>query len=112
MENKVIVDGKIQKDVKVFSNSIIFNLSIITGTYKTFNDNLKNRYTFIKCMYKGEVTPEIEKLLSEDSYIHLDGKLDSEHYKSKTGKIVYNKIIVAEKVTPLSEEEVKNYGSS
>ena len=29
------------------------------------------------------------------------GKLDSEQYQSKTGKIVYNKILVAEKINQL-----------
>ena len=40
LKNEIILDGKVQKDVKIFDEVINFNISAITGEYK----NLENNY--------------------------------------------------------------------
>jgi single-stranded DNA-binding protein len=102
LKNEVIIDGKVQKDVKYFSDVINFNLSIITGKYLTPDNVTKKRYTFIKTIYKGEINDKIKDIIKTGNFIRVQGKLDSEQYQSQTGKIVYNKILVIDNVTLLN----------
>ena len=102
LKNEFILDGKIQKDVKVFNDIINFNISSITGEYITLENRKKNRYTFIRVIYDGQIDDKIKKIISEGNFIRVYGKLDSEQYESKSGKIVYNKILKASKVTLLN----------
>ena len=101
LQNQIVLDGKVQKDVKIFDDIVNFNLSSITGKYISPNNEEKSRYTFIRVIYDGEVTDKIKQILQPGNFIRMYGKLDSEQYQSKTGKIVYNKILVAEKINQL-----------
>lgn len=101
LKNEIILDGKVQKDVKIFDEVINFNISAITGEYKNLENNKKNRYTFIRVIYVGEITDEVKSIIKTGNYIRIFGKLDSEQYKSQTGKIVYNKILCVDKVEKL-----------
>lgn len=101
LKNEIVLDGKVQKDVNYFDEMINFNISAITGTYLTPTNYKKNRYTFIRVIYEGDITDEIKEIIKSGNFVRICGKLDSEQYKSKTGKIVYNKILVVNKVTKL-----------
>ena len=101
LKNEIILDGKVQKDVKVFDEVINFNISAITGEYTNLENIKKNRYTFIRVIYMGEITNEVKEIIKTGNYIRIYGKLDSEQYKSQTGKIVYNKILCVNKVEKL-----------
>ena len=104
LKNEIILDGKVQKDVKYFDELINFNISSITGEYLTPENTTKNRYTFIKTIYNGDVTDKVKNIIKTGNFVRLYGKLDSEQYKSQTGKIVYNKVLVVNKVTQLLYE--------
>ena len=104
MKNEFILDGKVQKDVKTFDAMISFNVAAITGKTQTIENKYKNRFTFIRVLYLGEVTDEIRSIISEGNYVRIFGKLDSEQYIDKNGKTVYNKILNANKVEKLEEE--------
>lgn len=101
LKNEIILDGKVQKDVKVFDEVINFNISAITGEYNNLENTKKNRYTFIRVIYVGEINDEVKSIIQTGNYIRIYGKLDSEQYKSQTGKIVYNKILCVNKVEKL-----------
>ena len=101
LRNEVVLDGKVQKDVKVFDKIINFNISAITGEYTSPQNIKKNRYTFIRAVYEGDVTEEIKKIIVEGNFVRVYGRLDSEQYNSKAGKKVYNKILVINKATKL-----------
>lgn len=96
--NKVIVDGCIQKDVRLFDEIASFNLSVLTGVYNCANNTTKNRYTFYRVIVPFEIDEKMEELLQSGSMIRMYGKLDSEIYVTDTGKYVYNKILCAEKI--------------
>lgn len=101
LRNEIVLDGKVQKDVKIFDKLVNFNISAITGRYITPQNLERNRYTFIRVVYEGEVTEEVKDSIKEGNFVRIYGKLDSEQYKSQTGKFVYNKILVVNKVTKL-----------
>ena len=101
LKNEIVLDGKVQKDVKIFDEVINFNISAITGEYTNLENNKKNRYTFIRVVYDGEINDEVKSIIKTGNYIRIYGKLDSEQYKSQTGKIVYNKILCVNKVEKL-----------
>lgn len=101
LKNEIILDGKVQKDVKVFDEVINFNISAITGEYKTLENTKKNRYTFIRVVYVGDINDEVKNTIKTGNFIRIYGKLDSEQYKSQSGKIVYNKILCINKVERL-----------
>ena len=101
LKNEIILDGKVQKDVKIFDEVINFNISAITGEYKNLENNKKNRYTFIRVIYVGEITDEVKSIIKTGNYIRIFFFFYSEQYKSQTGKIVYNKILCVDKVEKL-----------
>lgn len=103
MRNEFILDGKIQKDVKYFDEVIVFNLSVITGKTKTLKNKDRDKFTFIKVLYLGEIDDEIRNLLQEGNLIRVYGKLDSEQYVVNSGKTVYNKILSSNKVEGLED---------
>lgn len=101
MKNELIIDARIQKDVQIFSELAVFNVAIRTGKFTLLDGSEKNRHTYIKVIYAGEVDDNLRKQLVYFNLIRIYGKLDSEQYKAKSGKIVFNKIIRAEKIVPL-----------
>lgn len=101
LRNEIVLDGKVQKDVKYFDELINFNISAITGTYLTLDNYKKNRYTFIKVVYDGEITEKINEIIQPGNFVRICGKLDSERYLSKSGKPVYNKVLVVNKISKL-----------
>lgn len=96
--NKIVLDCKVQKDMKLFDEVANFNVSSITGQYVLKNNEKKNRFTYIRVLYPHEVTDQIREILQPDSMIRIYGKLDSEQYPTSSNKIVYNKIIRADKI--------------
>ena len=107
-KNEIILDGKVQKDVKYFDKVINFNISSITGQYTTPENLIKNRYTFIKAIYSSEdvIEDEVKDIIKTGNYIRVYGRLDCEQYKSQTGKVVYNKVIMIDKVVLLKYDPV------
>ena len=96
--NSVIVDAKIQPDVKVFDEIANFNVSILSGYFTMPTGYQKNRYTFIRVVYTGIINDKVKMLIQPGNFIRLYGKLDSEHYRSKSDKTVYNKVLVIDKI--------------
>lgn len=96
--NQIILDCKIQKDVKLFDEVANFNVSSITGQFQLINNVVKNRFTYIKVVYPHEVDERIEEILQPESMVRIYGKIDSEQYQTSNNKIVYNKIICADKI--------------
>ena len=105
MKNEFILDGKIQKDVKYFDDVIVFNLSIITGKTKTLRNKDRDKFTFIKVLYLGNIDENIKNIIQEGNQVRVYGKLDSEQYVVNSGKTVYNKILSSNQVEILDGEE-------
>ena len=107
LKNEFILDGKVQKDVKVFDTMISFNVASITGKVQTIENRYRNRFTFIRVLYVNNIDDKIKEIISEGNYIRIYGKLDSEQYIDKNGKTVYNKILNANRVVLLQEVDGK-----
>ena len=99
--NKVIIDGCVQKDVKLFDEIANFNISSITGTYSCMDNTEKNRFTYIRIIYPKHINEYMEELLQPGCMIRITGKIDSEQYETINHKIVYNKVICAEKISKI-----------
>lgn len=96
--NKVVLDCKVQKDIRLFDEIANFNVSSVTGYFNLINNVKKNRFTYIRVIYPYEVTDDIINILQPDSMIRIYGKIDSEQYQTSNNKLVYNKIICADKI--------------
>lgn len=96
--NQLIIDCSVQKDTHLMEEIANFNVSAITGTYICMDNSKKNRFTYFRVLYPYPVTQEIIDLLQPGSMIRLYGKLDSEQYVTKNNKIVYNKVLCADKI--------------
>lgn len=96
--NQIILDCKVQKDVKLFDEVPNFNVSSITGQYTLADNTKKNRFTYIRVLYPHEVTDRVVDVLQPNSMIRIYGRLDSEQYPTANKKIVYNKLICADKI--------------
>lgn len=108
--NNIILDGCVQKDVKLFDEVASFNISSITGKYTCVDGSEKNRFTYIRVVYAGEVDERIEDILQPGAMIRVYGKLDSEQYVTNSNKVVYNKIICTDKVVRIRySEEINEY---
>lgn len=99
--NSVIVDVKIQPDVKLFEDSINFTGSVLSGKFTMPDASVKNRYTFIRTIYCSPVDEELKELVKPGNYIRVYAQLDSEIYKAKSGKTVYNKVLRAERISKI-----------
>ena len=102
--NQIIIDCSVQKDTRLFEEIANFNVSAKTGEYTVPStdpntpNKTKNRFTYIRVVYPHEVTQQIVDLLQPGSMIRLYGKLDSEQYETKREKIVFNKVICADRI--------------
>lgn len=97
--NKVIVDVKVQPDVKLFEDSINFTGSVLSGKFTMPDASWKNRYTFIRIVYCDAVDDKLKNMIQPGNYVRVYAQLDSEIYKAKSGKTVYNKILRAERIS-------------
>lgn len=108
--NKIIIDGCIQKDAKLYEEIANFNISAITGEYTCVNGTKKNRFTYIRVVYPKPIDEYMESILQPGIMIRIYGKLDSEQYKTASDKIVYNKIIVAEEIVRIKyDKDLQDY---
>ena len=70
----------------------------------------KNRFTYIRVVFPQQITKYLEDILQPGAMIRIYGKLDSEQYKTASEKIVYNKILVANKIVKIKyDKELKDY---
>lgn len=96
--NKIILDGRVQKDTKLFSDIASFNISAVTGKFTLIDGKQKNRFTFIRVIYPHPIDEYIEDIVQPNSFVRIYGKIDSERYVTPNGKNVYNKVICADKI--------------
>ena len=92
-KNEFVLDGKVQKGVKLFDEVASFNISAITGEYLLPDETRCNRYTYIRVVFVGKITEYVKETIKTGNLVRLIGKLDSEQYVAKTGKVVYNKVL-------------------
>jgi len=108
--NKIILDGCVQKDVKLFEEIANFNISAITGKYNCIDNTTKNRFTYIRIVYPMDVDERLESILQPGVMVRVYGKIDSEQYVTSSNKVVYNKIICAEKIVRIRfNEDIQDY---
>ncbi|MBQ8218182.1 MAG: single-stranded DNA-binding protein [Bacilli bacterium] len=108
--NKIILDGCVQKDVKLFEEIANFNISAITGKYTCLDNTTKNRFTYIRVVYPSEIDERLEEILQPGVMVRVYGKIDSEQYVTSSNKVVYNKIICAEKIVRIRfNEDIQDY---
>ena len=75
----------------------------------SFN-NYKNRFTYIRVVYPFEIDEHIEEILQPNSMIRIYGQLDSEQYITSSNKVVYNKIIKADKLVRIRfNKDIQEY---
>ncbi len=108
--NKVILDGSVQKDAKLFDEIANFNISSITGSYNCIDNTKRNRFTYIRVIYPGEIDERLEQILQPGVMVRVYGKIDSEQYVTASNKVVYNKIICAEKIVKIRyNDDIQEY---
>ena len=108
--NEIIIDGCVQKDIKLFDEIANFNISAITGKYTCVDNIKKNRFTYIRIIYPKPIDDYIENILQPQSMIRIYGKLDSEQYVTTSNKVVYNKIICAERIVRIRyDKDIEDY---
>ncbi len=108
--NKIVLDCCVQKDVKLFDEIANFNVSAITGQYKCIDNTIKNRFTYIRVIYPHVVDDRITDILQSGSMIRIYGKIDSEQYVTSSNKLVYNKIICADKIVRIRfNQDIQEY---
>jgi hypothetical protein len=108
--NQITIDGCVQKDAKLYEEIANFNISAITGEYTCVDGSKKNRFTYIRVVYPKPITEYLESVLEPGVMIRIYGKLDSEQYKTASDKIVYNKILVANKIVKIKyDKDLKDY---
>lgn len=108
--NKIVLDCCVQKDVKLFDEIANFNVSAITGQYKCIDNTIKNRFTYIRVIYPHVVDDRITEILQSGSMIRIYGKIDSEQYVTSSNKLVYNKIICADKIVRIRfNQDIQEY---
>ena len=105
--NKVILDGSVQKDARLFDEIANFNISSITGEYTLLDNTKQNRFTYLRVIYPHPIDEYMESILQAGTMIRIIGKIDSEQYKTSSNKIVYNKIIVADKIIKIKYKKKK-----
>ncbi len=105
LKNEIIFDGRVQKDVKILEELASFTVSAVTGKTQTADNRYRNRLTFIRVLYVGEINDHIRNILQQDNMVRIYGKLDSEQYIDRNGKTVYNKILHAYQLNRLIEED-------
>lgn len=103
--NTGIIDVKIQPDVKLFDEIVNFNVSAKTGVFTLPDGTQRPRYTFIRVIYPCKVTDSIRQLLQAGKFVRIYYHFDSEQYVAKSGKTVYNKILVADKITAIKYDK-------
>ena len=103
--NEVTLDGCVQKDVNLFDEVASFNISAITGTYMCMNTTKKNRFTYLRIIFPQPIDEYLEDIIQPGSMVRIHGKLDSEQYITKNNKIVYNKVICADKVVRIKYDK-------
>lgn len=108
--NKIVLDCKVQKDVRLFDEVANFNVSSITGQYILKDNTKRNRFTYIRVIYPHEITDQMREILQPDTMIRIYGKIDSEQYPTSSNKVVYNKIICANKIVRIRwNSDVQEY---
>ncbi len=108
--NKITIDGCVQKDARLFEEIANFNISAITGEYTCLDGTKKNRFTYIRVVFPHQLNEYLESILQPGAMIRIYGKLDSEQYKTASEKIVYNKILVADKIVRIKyDKNLKDY---
>lgn len=108
--NKIILDGCVQKDARLFEEIANFNISAITGKYTCLDNTIKNRFTYIRVVYPSEIDERLEEILQPGVMVRVYGKIDSEQYVTSSNKVVYNKIICAEKIVRIRfNEDIQDY---
>ena len=108
--NNIILDCSVQKDVKLFEEIANFNVSAITGQYTCLDNTVKNRFTYIRVIYPNKIDAHMEEIIQSGAMIRIYGKLDSEQYVTSSNKVVYNKVIRAEKIVRIKfNPELQDY---
>lgn len=108
--NKIIIDGNVQDNVKLFDEVANFNIRAITGKYQCMDNANKYRFTCVRVIYPSPIDEYAEEAIQTGCMVRIYGKLDSEQYTTLSGKIVYNKIICAEKVVKIRfDKETQEY---
>lgn len=105
MKNYLEIDGRIQSELVTDENCYAFNFSAPTGLDYTLKGEQRLKYTYVRVVYFGDKGEKLKKDLKVGKFIRIYGKLDSEKYITTTGKAVYNKVIVAEKIVELAYDE-------
>lgn len=110
--NTVIVDVKVQPNTVVLDRVMNFTGSVKSGKYQLLDGSMRNRYTFIRIEYAADedIPENIKRLIRPGSFVRVIGMLDSNPYKAKSGKTVYNKILRALDFQPIHYDyETKDF---
>ena len=86
--NKVFISGHISK-IYDLKQGVSNGKSLITFNVKAYNDSAKKSFTVLECVAFGENALIINNTAQEKDYIEIEGKINNNNYKDKTGKQVY-----------------------
>lgn len=105
--NKVILSGKIGKDVQFREGKVnVAGFSFATTEYVKNGDNFVEETEWHTIKVFGK-TAEKVKAYGKGDYLEIEGKIKTNKYKNKDGVEVVVKEIIADRVTRVRKAEVK-----
>lgn len=105
--NKVILSGKIGKDVQFREGKMsVAGFSFVTSEYVKSGDNFVEESEWHTIKVFGKLADKVKTFVKGD-YLELEGKIKTNKYKNKDGIEVTAKEIIADKVTRVRKAEVK-----
>lgn len=105
--NKVILSGKIGKDVQFREGKVnVAGFSFATTEYVKNGENFVEETEWHTIKVFGK-TAEKVKTYGKGDYLEIEGKIKTNKYKNKDGVEVVVKEIIADKVTRVRKAEVK-----
>ena len=105
--NKVILSGKIGKDVQFREGKVnVAGFSFATTEYVKNGENFVEETEWHTIKVFGK-TAEKVKAYGKGDYLEIEGKIKTNKYKNKDGVEVVVKEIIADRVTRVRKAEVK-----
>ena len=98
--NKVIIIGKIIKDIEMYTTSNDKNTSIARYTLavkRPFRQKGEPDADFLRCICFGRTAEAAEKYLGKGMKVAIEGRIQTRNYTNSEGQKIYTTDIVVER---------------
>lgn len=109
MLNKVILNGRLVKDVEVQGESAKSYCKFSLAVGRDFD---KEKTDFFNCVAFGNTATFLQKYVKKGATLGVVGRLQQSSYKKKDGTLSNSVEVVVEQAYPLSKGEQGSNGSS